>query len=77
MSRVYLEYHDDSQNKHRFYQLWVLPSLFEDWALVKEWGRVGSPGTVRKEWFATQEAAFQARENLAVKKIKKGYFIKT
>ncbi len=77
MNRVYLEYHDVTQNKHRFYQLWVLPSLFEDWALVKEWGRVGSPGTVRKEWFSTEAEAVNAREMLATKKLKKGYFTKT
>jgi len=76
MSRIYLEYHDEIENKHRFYQLWVLPSLFEDWTLVKEWGRVGSPGTVRKEWFATETEAVAAQGLWTSKKMKKGYLYK-
>jgi len=76
MSGIYLEYHDATQNKHRFYQLWVLPSVFEDWILVKEWGRVGSPGTVRKEWFATEMEALVAQRRWTAKKMKKGYLYK-
>jgi len=34
---------------------------------------VGSPGTVRKEWFATESEADFARQTMAQKKIKKGY----
>jgi len=73
MNHIYLEYHDDLENKHRFYQLFVLPSLFDDWSLVKEWGRIGSPGTVRKEWFATEAEANLAQQTIARQKIKKGY----
>ena len=48
MQRIYLERHDAAKNKHRFYQMYVTPGIFGDWSLVREWGRVGSPGTVRK-----------------------------
>jgi len=34
MNRIYLEYHDEKQNKHRFYQLFIVPTLFDDWSLV-------------------------------------------
>ena len=76
MNHIYLERHDAKQNMHRFYQLFVMPGLFDDWSLVKEWGRVGSPGTVRKEWFTTEEEADLASQQLSSKKIKKGYCFK-
>jgi len=41
--------------------------------LIREWGRVGSPGTVRKDWFETEELADSARSTITQKKIKKGY----
>jgi predicted DNA-binding WGR domain protein len=51
----------------------VTPGLFNDWSLVREWGWVGSPGTVRKDWFDTEEEALTARQRLAEVKQKKGY----
>ena len=53
MKHIYLERHDPDKNLHRFYQLFITPGIFGDWSLVKEWGRAGSPGTVRKDWFDT------------------------
>lgn len=38
---------DPSQNVHRFYRMEIAPGLFGDWALVREWGRIGQPGHVR------------------------------
>ncbi|MEQ1527746.1 MAG: WGR domain-containing protein [Methylococcales bacterium] len=38
-----------------------------------EWGRVGSAGTVRKEWFNTQEEAIVAGNRLCMATCKKGY----
>jgi predicted DNA-binding WGR domain protein len=76
MNHIYLERHDAKQNMHRFYQLLVMPGLFDDWSLVKEWGRVGSPGTVRKEWFTTEQEAELASQKISGKKIKKGYRLK-
>jgi predicted DNA-binding WGR domain protein len=38
---------DPARNINRFYIVDVTPTLFGDWALVREWGRRGSPGTVR------------------------------
>ncbi|MDD5581490.1 MAG: WGR domain-containing protein [Methylobacter sp.] len=73
MTRIYLERHDPDQNLHRFYYLHVTPGLFDDWSLVREWGRVGSPGTVRKDWFDTEGEALAARQLLVDAKRKKGY----
>ncbi|MDD5581311.1 MAG: WGR domain-containing protein [Methylobacter sp.] len=73
MKPVYLERHDPDKNMHRFYQLHVTPGLFGDWALVREWGRAGSPGTVRKDWFESEDEAQTARQRLVEVKQKKGY----
>jgi len=73
IERIYLECHDEKQNKHRFYQLFVMRGLLGDWSLVREWGRIGSPGTVRKDWFETEELADSARSIITQQKIKKGY----
>lgn len=73
MKHIYLERHDPDKNLHRFYQLFVTPGLFGDWSLVREWGRKGSPGTVRKDWFDTEKEAWEAGERLKAIKEKKGY----
>ncbi len=73
MNHVYLERHDTENNMHRFYQMFVTPGLFNDWSLIKEWGRVGSPGTVRKEWYDCEEAAVLAGQKIKNNKVKKGY----
>jgi predicted DNA-binding WGR domain protein len=76
MNSIYMERHDTKNNMHRFYQMFVTPGLFDDWSLVKEWGRVGSPGTVRKDWFDSEEAAAIAGQKIRMSKIKKGYQLK-
>lgn len=73
MEHIYLERHDDTTNLHRFYQMFLMPGLFDDCSLVREWGRVGSPGTVRKDWFDTESEAIAAAEALLKAKQKKGY----
>lgn len=73
MNHWYLERHDNKDNLHRFYQIFVAPGLFDEWSVIKEWGRVGSPGTVRKAWYDTQAEAIAAGHRLGAAKMKKGY----
>ena len=73
MIRIYLERYEPEKKMHRFYQMHVTPGIFGDWSLVKEWGNVGLPGTVRKEWFASEEEARQAGEKIRLAKEKRGY----
>ena len=73
MNRIYLVLHDAAKNMHRFYQMFLAQGLLDEWSLIREWGRVGSPGTVRKDWFATEEEAITARQTLYDAKQKKGY----
>ncbi len=54
---VRLTRHDSSKNLHRFYMLSVTRSLFNEWLLVSEWGRIGSSGTVRHRTFVSEQEA--------------------
>jgi len=58
---------DAAKNLHRFYIVRLAPTLFGGWTLLREWGRSGSPGTVRLTSFDRIEEAQQA-EALAVKR---------
>lgn len=73
MKHIYLVRHDADKNMHRFYQMFVVPGLLDDWSLVREWGRAGSPGTVRKDWFDSEEEAISAGLKLSISKERKGY----
>jgi len=53
----------------------VTPGLFDKCSLIREWERVGSPGTVRKDWFDTEEDAVTAGQKIIGSKQKKGYLI--
>ena len=64
---------DPPKNVHRFYRMEIAPGLFGDWALVREWGRVGQAGQVRVDWYDTEVAAKNARFDILMKKAKRGY----
>ena len=59
----YLEKHNAVKNEARFYSLIVMPDLFGEWTLYREWVRIGQSGKTRLELFATEE---DARSALAV-----------
>jgi predicted DNA-binding WGR domain protein len=61
---TYLERVDPTRGMARFYRLILAPMLFGGWALVREWGSIGSPGTVREDWFGTENEAEAARVGL-------------
>lgn len=73
MNQIYLEKRDPDKNMQRFYAMHVVQTIFGDWALIREWGRIGSPGTVREEWFNTEEEALSRKIEIFDKKGKKGY----
>lgn len=68
-----LEHINCNENKMRFYSMRVCPGLFGEWSLVCEWGRIGSPGTVRSYWYAQEEGAQQAFLARLQQKIRRGY----
>ena len=44
---------DQEQRMDRFYARHLTPTLFGGWDLVREWGHIGSPGTLRIDPFET------------------------
>ena len=51
MTSIHLERREPARNRQRFYAITVTRTLFGSWALVREWGRIGPPGTVREMGF--------------------------
>lgn len=73
MRIAYLTQHDIASNKHRFYQMYLALGIFGEWALVREWGRIGSSGQTRSDWYETEEQAIKAGLKIVKSKINKGY----
>jgi predicted DNA-binding WGR domain protein len=73
VSVTHLERRDPARHMARFYAVKVVPTLFGFWALLREWGRIGSPGTLRTDWFETEDEAETARARLVLKKVRRGY----
>ena len=48
------------RNQRRFYLMQAAPTLFGDWTLVSEWGRIGSPGQVKIDTHGSVGGAIQA-----------------
>jgi len=64
---------DDARNKQRFYALSVEQTLFGDWVLVREWGRIGTGGRTRRDFFPSVGPALDALHDLARMKSRRGY----
>lgn len=73
MGVIYLERREPADNRQRFYIITVVQTLFGSWTLIREWGRIGQPGTVRETWFDTEIAAIEAGEKIRMQKEKRGY----
>ena len=72
-SSCYLQKRRPEKNEHRFYRIHVCQGVFDDWSVVREWGRIGSPGTVRSSWFSLEHDAVLAAEQWLLRKVKDGY----
>ena len=72
----YLEKREPAKNLARFYSLVVLPTLFGEWSLQREWGRIGQAGKVRSLHFPSQEEATQALLELEAAKRRRGYWLR-
>lgn len=73
MPVIHLTRVDDAQNMARFYKLDVQPTLFGEWSLVREWGRIGQGGQVRITAYSTASEAEQARDRQWRIKARRGY----
>ena len=64
---------DPSKNKRRFYSLSVQRTLFGEWELVREWGRIGRAGRMRHDPYRSAGEALDALRALARTKSRRGY----
>jgi predicted DNA-binding WGR domain protein len=64
---------DPDRNMARFYSMSVQPGLFGEWALLREWGRIGSPGRLVSGRFASEQEAALAMAEYVKAKLSKGY----
>ena len=63
---------EPSRNRRRFYALHLAPPLFGEWGLVAEWGRIGSPGTIKQQIFEDEEIAHTVLANRLTAKTRRG-----
>jgi predicted DNA-binding WGR domain protein len=73
MNAVYLTRVDPAQNMARFYVMSIQPNLFEEWSVVREWGRIGRGGQVKVTNFVSAEDAARILLSTAASKIRRGY----
>lgn len=53
----------------------TLPNLFGEWVLLREWGRIGSPGRVRLDVHPSEGDAINALTALARQKRQRSYAV--
>lgn len=66
--QTYLEKRQPAKNVARFYRMAVMPNLFGEWTLYREWGRIGQGGQVRMDWFKDENQAVAALVTLETSK---------
>ncbi len=72
--QTYLEKRQPAQKMARFYRMAVMPNLFGEWTLYREWGRIGQGGQVRMDWFEDENQAVAALVTLEASKRQRGYW---
>jgi len=70
---VNLERRDPAMNMARFYAIRIERTLFGQWAVIRQWGRIGTKGNARSSWFDDLEAALAERDSRAQRKQGRGY----
>ncbi len=73
MSDVYLTRIEASQNMARYYRMTVQPTLFGEWSVVREWGRLGRGGQVRVVPYPSESEAVEAMTTIEQQKVRRGY----
>ena len=73
MAPVLLTRADPACNMHRFYGLELAISLFGECGVVRHWGRTGTSGRTRTDWFTEPQEAETAFQILLHAKRRRGY----
>ena len=64
---------DPTCNMRRFYSLALATSLFGECGVVRHWGRIGTSGQSRTDWYEAPREAESARQALLRAKGRRGY----
>jgi len=59
----------------RFYTMILQETLFGEWSLVREWGRIGQGGQLMESHHTTAQEAQACAEQILRQKLRKGYQI--
>lgn len=70
---LYMTRHDPLRNMARFYVISLVPTLFGEVSVLRNWGRIGSRGQIMVETFRTAEDAIAASDRLGMNKRRRGY----
>lgn len=73
--RIYLQTQQTDSGVIRFVHLILQEDLIGGWTLIRESGKQGSPGTIKREHFENQEAALEAMQKWRDKNLKRGYSV--
>ena len=68
---------DRPRNMARFYVMSIEPTLFEDTALVRRWGRIGTVGRQRIDLHPSRPVAQIELDKWLERKRRRGYQIRT
>ena len=63
----------ENEQAPRYYQLLVQEDLLDGWTLIREWGRQGVAGRIKKDQFDTLEETVTACIKVRDTQLNKGY----
>lgn len=70
---IHLRHQITEANMDRFYCVSITKRLFGDPGVERRWGRVGTHGQTRLDWYDDPQIALNAMSNLVDGKRRKGY----
>jgi predicted DNA-binding WGR domain protein len=73
MGDVSLRRIDPEKNMARFYAVGIEPTLFGEWAVVRNWGRIGARGRSLETWFSEHAPALACADRFEAAKRRRGY----
>ena len=74
-NRVRLTKINQEDNKYRFYTIAITKNLFNEWSVLREWGRIGQAGQTKIDWCENLEQARDFVEKKQREKVRRGYVI--
>lgn len=73
LTEIHLRKVTPDRNQYRFYRMFIQQGLFGGYAVCREWGRIGQPGTVHEHWYSNMDQADAMLTQRAAAKVRRGY----